>query len=362
LLIPDNLLPFLGQQQIWDRVQSLRKGQHFKGDYPRLDTNIEKRYFFIMNTTKQMTLRELLARFPDNDSCKAFLERKRWPSGTITCPRCGSKAYRLKARPFHYLCKSGQQSKMPDTGEVVTCGKANGYRFSVITRTVFENTNYPLREWFRVIFLMFHSKKGMSAHQIHRMLGTGSYETAWYMCTRIRAAMKGEAIPPLNGEIKVDETYIGGKDRFKHWDKRSHSYGPQGSGKLGVIGAISRKGNVVCQALEEVGFTTYEDFVRQGTAEPQNVRLLATDEHAGYRKLAKHGYPHQAVDHSAKQYVVGTVHTNTIENFWSLLKRGIVGSYHHVSRQYLPLYLNEFAFRFNNRDNADIFDAILASC
>ncbi len=141
----------------------------------------------------------MLARFPDETACKKFLERRRWPDGVVKCPRCGSKAYRLKARPFHYLCKSGKESVNKKTGEVATCQKQNGYRFSVITRTVFENTNYPLREWFRVIFFMFHSKKGMSANQIHRMLGTGSYETAWYMCTRIRAAMSGDLRPSRGG-------------------------------------------------------------------------------------------------------------------------------------------------------------------
>src|SRR5438552_18599336 len=176
--------------------------------------------------TKQMTFRELLVRFPDETSCKAFLETKRWPDSVIKCPRCGEKAYKLKTRPFHYLCKSGKQSATPETGEIVTCGKQNGYRFSVITRTVFENTNYPLREWFRVIFLMFHSKKGMSAHQIHRMIGTGSYETAWYMCTRIRAAMKDEELPKLMGEVEIDETFVGGRDKNRHYSQRSHSAGP----------------------------------------------------------------------------------------------------------------------------------------
>ena len=153
----------------------------------------------------------------------------------VKCPRCGGKAYRLKGRrAFHYLCKSGKQTVDKETGEVVTCHKQNGYRFSVITRTVFENTNYPLREWFRVIFFMLHSKKGMSAHQIHRMIGTGSYETAWYMCTRIRAAMHGDMFR-LSGVVEADETYIGGKDRNRHWNKKSRQQrelaGPQPLGE-----------------------------------------------------------------------------------------------------------------------------------
>jgi hypothetical protein len=223
-------------------------------------------------------------------SCKAFLEQKRWPDG-VKCPRCGEKAYTLKARSFHYLCKSGKQSATPDTGEVVICHKKNGYRFSVITRTVFENTNFPLREWFRVIFLMFHSKKGMSAHQIHRMLGTGSYETAWYMCTRIRGAMKDEELPKLMGEIEADEIYIGGKDKNRHYWQRG---GKRGTiGKIQVIGAIALKGNVVCQMIEDAGFDTHEKFVRNVVSD--NVSLVATDEAHDNRHLHK-DLPHEKVN------------------------------------------------------------------
>src|SRR5271166_3022052 len=216
---------------------------------------------FVMNK-KAMTLRELLSRFPDNDSCKAFLEKKRWPDGVVKCPRCGEKAYRLAARPFYYLCKSGKQSVNKETGEVLTCQKKNGYRFSVISRTVFENTNYPLREWFRVIFMMLHAKKGISAHQIHRMIGTGSYETAWYMCTRIRAAMKDGEFVQLMGEVEADETWIGGKKKNLHAWQRHGERGPYLSNKTEVIGAIARKGNVVCQMIEDAGFDTHEKFVR----------------------------------------------------------------------------------------------------
>src|ERR1700731_4324764 len=187
-------------------------------------------------TAHQMTFRELLARFSDEKDCKAFLEFKRWPTGVVTCPRCSGKAFKLGSRPFHYVCKSGAESLDKRTGEVSVCGK-NGYRFSVLTRTIFENTNIKLKEWFKVIFLMFHSKKGMSALQIHRMLGTGSYETAWFMCHRLRVAMKNSAKGQLFGEVEVDETFVGGLAKNRHIGERGGpGRGGRGSGKKPIIG------------------------------------------------------------------------------------------------------------------------------
>src|SRR5438105_7046830 len=184
-----------------------------------------------MITKPSMTLAQMMKQFSTEEACKAFLRDRRWPQG-VQCPRCHTeKVYALKARPFHWVCKKKD------------CGGTNGYRFSVITHTVFENTNYPLRTWFQVIYLMGQSKKGISALQIHRQIGSGSYETAWYMCHRIRAAMKDTDFPKLMGEVEIDETYIGGKDTNRHWDKKTHMKG--GAEKLTVIGAISRKGNVV---------------------------------------------------------------------------------------------------------------------
>lgn len=308
--------------------------------------------------TKQLTFGAFLKQFPDNESCKLYLEKKRWPDGVVKCPRCGSKAYRL-TRPFYYLCKSGKESFTPETGEKVTCQKRNGYRFSVISRTVFENTNYPLVIWFRVILLMLHSKKGMSAHQIHRTMGTGSYETAWYLCHRIRAAMKDNEFVQLIGEVEADETFIGGKKKNMHVGQRKQGSGPWMANKVEVIGAIARKGNVVCQMIEDADFHTHERFVRNVVS--RNVSLVATDEASHYRRLGQF-VPHDQVNHSKAEYVRGRVHTQSIESFWSLLKRGIIGNYHKVSKKYLPLYLNEFTFRFNNRNNADIFDKIIAGC
>ena len=290
-----------------------------------------------------ITLKQMMGQFSTEDACKAYIRDLRWPNG-VACPRCkDTHVHEVTKKPFHWQCRK--------------CNK-NGYRFSVITGTIFENTKYPLVTWFQVGYLMCQSKKGMSALQIHRTMGTGSYETAWYMCTRLRAAMKNETFDKLIGEVEADETWIGGKDRNRHWGKRSHAWGPHLSGKTMVIGAISRKGNVVCQMIEEAGFNTLENFVKETVS--KKVTLMATDENFGYRHLGGHGFVHKTVNHSHHEYVVGSTHTNTIEGFWSLLKRGIVGSYHKVSKDYLPLYLNEFAFRYNHRNDPDIFRALLS--
>jgi transposase-like protein len=289
------------------------------------------------------TLNEHFKRFPDEEACKEFLVECRWPDRVVRCPRCGNaNVHPVKARPWHWQCRKCQK---------------NGYRFSVISGTVFENTKYPLRTWFQVLYLMLQSKKGISALQIHRTIGSGDYRTAWYMCHRLRAAMQNGEFLKLTGQVEVDETFIGGKDKNRHWNRKSHIKG--GSGKVAVIGAISRKGNVVCKIIEETDKYTLNQFVRKTVSD--KVSLVATDEHAGYGNLSP-TFPHGVVKHSAHEYVRGNIHTNNIESFWSLLKRGVVGTFHNVSKNYLPLYLNEFAFRHNFRQSPDIFAEALSSC
>jgi transposase-like protein len=199
-----------------------------QGDYPTVDSGRWNCYVSCM-----IKLSELNSFFPTEEACKKFLFEHRWPDGKVACPRCGNeKIYKLSHRAWHWQCQK--------------CSK-RGYRFSLITGTVFENTKYPLKTWFTVAFMMLHSKKGMSALQIKRMVfhDKASYETVWYMCTRIRAAMDNDGFKELMGIVEVDETFVGGKDKNRHFGKKSHVTGGIGSGKVGVIGAISRKGNVV---------------------------------------------------------------------------------------------------------------------
>jgi len=290
----------------------------------------------------QMSAAQFDAAFPDEDACKAYLVARRWPDG-VHCPRCGNpKVYDLKSRQWHWQCEQ--------------CA-TDGYRFSHIAGTIFENTNKPLRDWFKVAHLMLASKKGMSAMQIMRYMGFGSYKTAWLMCHKIRTSLV-EDIKQLGGIVEVDESFIGGKDKNKHWDGENRGRKHRPSTKTPVIGAVSRKGNVVARVLSHVTSEAATAFVREMVS--NKVSLLATDESKVYRSLTE--YNHQTVDHHKKQYVIGSVHTNTIEGFWSIFKRGVVGSFHKVSAKYMPLYVAEFQFRYNNRHNADIFGTAIGGC
>lgn len=295
----------------------------------------------------QMTVAELEARFSDDDACKAYLAECRWPNG-VTCPRCGSvRVGGLSTRAFHWQCYE--------------CSAPTSYRFSVLVGTIFENTKYPLKTWFKVVHWMLVSKKGISALQVHRMIGTGSYQTAWYMCHRIRAAMQDREFHKLMGIVEVDETFVGGKAKNRHKDKRGKGDGTggPGSGKAIVAGAVRRKGNVVARVIENVQAATLTEFVRESVS--HKVSLLVTDQWVGYKHLNRE-FPHATIDHARGEYVVGAVHTNTIEGFWSIFKRGVVGTYHKVSKKYLPLYVAEFQFRYNNRENPDIFGEAIRGC
>lgn len=278
----------------------------------------------------------ILARTYNSDAkCRQYLEELSWPDG-VKCPRCQSdKISRIEKRN-QYDCDSCR------------------YQFSVTAGTIFHDSHLPLWKWFAAIYLMCESKKGMSALQIKRTLGIG-YKTAWYLCHRVRAAIQsieGQDDVRFAGEVEIDETYIGGKAQNMHARDRKQAALKGTKGKIAVIGAIERGGRVRARVIPSTDTETLDRFVREAVS--QNVRLIATDEHSGYRLLGK-DFNHGVVTHTKGEYVVGAIHTNTIESFWSLLKRGIVGSYHKVSKEHLPAYVAEFEFRFNNRKNPHLF-------
>lgn len=290
-----------------------------------------------------MTITEWEALFPGDDACKAYLTRRRRPDGVVKCSRCGNdKVWELKGRPFHWQCNAyGPRD----------------YRFSVLVGSVFENTNIRLRQWFKVIYLMLISKKGISSLQIQRIIGFGSYRTALYVTHRIRAAFTGPEFRKLIGIVEVGETYVGGKNKNRHADKKTDGRG--GAGKVIVMCAVERGGNVVGPVVARTDIQQAEAFINEVVSE--KVDLVATDESGLYARVGKK-WKHASVNHMRGEYVRGNVHTCSIDGFWSLIKRGIIGTCHNVSRKYLLLFVAEFEWRLNNRDNADIFGASVATC
>jgi len=198
----------------------------------------------------QMTIAQFEATFTDEEDCRRYLIARRWPNG-VRCPRCGNEKVYALASGYHWQCEACQ---------------VNGYRFSHIAGTIFENTNKPLRDWFRVTHLMLTSKKGISALQIQRVMGFGSYGTAHSMCHKIRAALV-EPETKLGGIVEVDESFFGGKWYNKHWDKRGGGTGGLGSGKTAVIGAVKRKGNVIARVIDRTDTETLDGFVHEAVSD-----------------------------------------------------------------------------------------------
>jgi transposase-like protein len=272
----------------------------------------------------EMNLVELIKDFADESKCRAYIEKLRWPNG-IECPRCESvKVYRIVKRD-QLLCSSCE------------------YQFSVTVDGIFHDTHLPLWKWFLATYLLTESRKGMSANQMKRMLNV-SYKTAWYLCHRIRAAMLEVAPPKLGGTVEIDETYVAGKKR--RW---------RAKGDVSVvIGIRQRNGDLRLIRAKDAKSATVREIINANIG--GRVEVIMTDESAIYPwaldKMQKN--LHKTINHS-REYAHGDVHTNTVDSAFSLLKRGIVGTWHKVSAKHLPAYLDEMCFRFNNRKNDYLF-------
>jgi transposase-like protein len=273
----------------------------------------------------------LIEQFGSEDRCRAYLEALRWPD-EIRCPRCDSRKISQIIKRNQFDCDGCR------------------YQFSVTAGTIFNDSHLPLWKWFLCVYLLCESKKGMSANQLKRTLGI-SYKTAWYLCHRIRAAMKEANPEPLTGTVEIDETYVGGREYGKGTRGRATK------NKEIIVGIKQRGGELRFFHAEDVKSGTLAKYIKENVSD--SVEVVMTDDFTSYPKAmieaGLHGKKHKTINHSSGIYVDGDITTNGIESAFSLLKRGIVGSWHKVSAKHLSAYLDEMTFRFNNRTNPYLF-------
>lgn len=280
-----------------------------------------------------MTLTDLTRAYSTDDQCRALLKKLRWPCG-VECLRCKSKSVNELSDYAKFECRE--------------CG----YQFSVTTQTIFHDTHLALELWFMAVLLLCEAKKGMSAMQLKRTLwgqNKGSYKTAWFLCHRIRKAMSEAERPILDGTVEMDETYVGGR-LLGQGAKAARE------AKQVVIGIRQRGGDVRFFHAADAKTGTLQKYITENVS--ADVDVIITDTWQAY-KAAVGTVEHKTVNHMAKEYVRyedgKCVTTNTIESAFSLLKRGIMGSWHKISAKHLPAYLAEMEFRFNRRKNSDLF-------
>jgi transposase-like protein len=298
-----------------------------------------------MATRKGPSFQALTRMFADENAAREWLEAKRWPDGPV-CPHCGvvDRAYRLTAKP------GSKRPVRPGVWKCRDCRK----QFTATIGTVFAESHIPLNKWLYAIHLMCSSKKGISAHQLHRTLEI-TYKSAWFLCHRIRKAMEKDAPADrakLDGVVEADETFVG-PSRKKQRGKRGDDMrgGPTARGeKTIVFSLISRKGEARSWKVDDVKAKTLHGIIRR---EVEGAAEIMTDQMHSYWGLDKHFASHKSVDHSRGEYVRGIVHTNFAESYFSLFKRGIFGAFHHISAQHMQRYLEEFDFRWNSRDLED---------
>jgi len=272
------------------------------------------------------------------DQAREYLECIRWGKNGAVCPHCGC-TITYKITP-----KEGSSTRKG----VYKCKKCRK-QFTVTVGTIMEGAHIPLNKWLMAIYLMCASKKSMSAHQVHRMLKV-TYKTAWFMCHRIREAMLQEPLSSLlSGNVEVDEAYVGGKHKGKR--------GRGAEGKTPVVALVERGGELRAKKIKRLTSKTLKEEIYKHVNRSAHIH---TDEFRSYRGLDKVYASHQTVQHGCGQYVNGNCYTNTVEGWFSLLKRGVNGTFHHVSEKHLDRYVDEFVFRYNNRKINDSERAIVA--
>ena len=282
------------------------------------------------------TLRNFDAEFPTDDSCLEYLKEQRWPNGIAWCEKCGKdrKHYRINGRTAYGCDHCGSQ-------------------IYPLAGTILEKTTTPLKTWFYAMYLMGSTRCGISAKQIQRETGV-TYKTAWRIFKQVRTLLSEEGLQLEGSTVEMDETYHGGKRRGRFAAMPGRP-GPT-SNKVAVIGMAERStpnriGRVVARVATDTSKKTLHGLAKEFIL-PDSI--IFTDDFAAYDGLEKQGYGHKRIKHSQKVYVVGDIHTNTIEGFWSTVKRGIGGVYHNVSAKYLQEYLNEYCFRYNRRDQGNL--------
>ena len=273
-----------------------------------------------MNRTT-ISLIELFERFPNQDAARSYMEAQRWPNGT-TCPHC-KEIKRIHGRKGgYYRCNACRED------------------FTVRTGTVMERSHIPLQKWLYAMYMLVTSRKGVSSVELHTKLAI-TQKSAWFMLHRLREACRDKD-SPLSGIVEIDETYVGGKQRNKHADKKVEGRGAVG--KAPVLGMRQRGGKVIAMPIKMTDKGTIQDIIFKHVEEDTTIY---TDEHGSYDGLDEEGYEHDTVNHSEGEYVDGKVHTNSIEAVWAVFKRGLKGIYHHVSVKHLGRYVDEYAFRLN---------------
>jgi transposase-like protein len=295
------------------------------------------------------TLLEAVKFFADQDNCREYLVARRWPNG-VTCPTCGSTAVYFDKGRNGWECKTRHPQR----------------KFTLKTGTIFEDSPLGLDKWLPTVWMIANCKNGVSSYEIHRAIGV-TQKTAWFMLHRVRLAMQDTRGGKIGGDVEVDETYIGGKARNMHKSKRDRvgiSQQRSMAGKAAVMGLLERHGKDGHSTirLEVVGGRRKGHFVPVLDKHIEKGATVNTDAHLSYQGISK-DYAHQVIDH-AEKYVDGQVHTNGCENFWSLLKRALRGTYISVEPFHLFRYLDEQAFRFNNRvemKDADRFSEVVRS-